>query len=417
MRRAAGQYNYQTIKACRRKVVLTAPYGDILSPGFVRHKRYPNKESCFWVIKAPKDMIIRLIPLRVDIACDDSLDIYELTRSRKRKLLDSICGRHITVADDQDAAVIHSTTNTIIVRFRSNRKSRALGFKLHYSAIVPCGRPFYQPNVWPVVGPRTPHKPWTSKKKRRTKRPKRSFVARVLAKNRQHVIGGTEAQRHSWPWLVAIVCDWAYLCSGTIIHKHWILTAAHCVAAFKTDQVRLDIGKHSVSNFTLNSTISEIILHPSPNMSDLALLRLSKDLEFNHIVSPACLPRSNLRPGTMGFITGWGMTKTEHPSSVLRQAAIPVVRPNVCKRSDWLGDLVKGKVFCAGYADGGVDSCYGDSGGPFMTKSSDVWCVNGVVSFGVEGDCAQPRKPGVYTKVADSLEWIQQTTNDSIEIG
>ncbi len=46
-----------------------------------------------------------------------------------------------------------------------------------------------------------------------------------------------------------------------------------------------------------------------------------------------------------------------------------------------------------------------------MTKSSDVWCVNGVVSFGVEGDCAQPRKPGVYTKVADSLEWIQQTTN------
>jgi len=98
---------------------------------------------------------------------------------------------------------------------------------LHVS--VPCGRPFYQPNVWPVVGPRTPHKPWTSKKKRRTKRPKRSFVARVLAKNRQHVIGGTEAQRHSWPWLVAIVCDWAYLCSGTIIHKHWILTAAHCV--------------------------------------------------------------------------------------------------------------------------------------------------------------------------------------------
>ena len=46
-----------------------------------------------------------------------------------------------------------------------------------------------------------------------------------------------------------------------------------------------------------------------------------------------------------------------------------------------------------------------------MTKSSNVWCVNGVVSFGVEGDCAQPKKPGVYTKVADNLEWIQATTN------
>lgn len=48
----------------------------------------------------------------------------------------------------------------------------------------------------------------------------------------------------------------------------------------------------------------------------------------------------------------------EHPSSLLRQAAMPVVRKDVCKRQDWLGDLVKGNVMCVGYADGGVDSCY-----------------------------------------------------------
>ncbi|KAI0230838.1 Transmembrane protease serine 3 [Lamellibrachia satsuma] len=104
----------------------------------------------------------------------------------------------------------------------------------------------------------------------------------------------------------------------------------------------------------------------------------------------------------------------EHPSSLLRQAAMPVVRKDVCKRQDWLGDLVKGNVMCVGYADGGVDSCYGDSGGPFVSKGSGVWSVYGVVSYGVQGDCAQPKKPGVYTRVADYLEWIQRSTNGEV---
>ena len=46
-----------------------------------------------------------------------------------------------------------------------------------------------------------------------------------------------------------------------------------------------------------------------------------------------------------------------------------------------------------------------------MSKGSGVWSVYGVVSYGVQGDCAQPKKPGVYTRVADYLEWIQRSTN------
>ena len=46
-----------------------------------------------------------------------------------------------------------------------------------------------------------------------------------------------------------------------------------------------------------------------------------------------------------------------------------------------------------------------------MAKGSGVWTIYGVVSFGVPGDCAQPKKPGVYMKVAEYLEWIQSSTN------
>ena len=48
----------------------------------------------------------------------------------------------------------------------------------------------------------------------------------------------------------------------------------------------------------------------------------------------------------------------EAPSSSLRQAAIPVIKSSICQRRDWLGDLVKDNMMCAGYADGGVDTCY-----------------------------------------------------------
>ena len=79
--------------------------------------------------------IIRLVPLQVDIDCDDTLNIYEKKNGRKKKLIESMCGRHVTATDDQEASVIRTTTNVMIIEFISGTKGRAFGFKLHYSSI------------------------------------------------------------------------------------------------------------------------------------------------------------------------------------------------------------------------------------------------------------------------------------------
>ncbi len=65
-----------------------------------------------------------------------------------------------------------------------------------------------------------------------------------------------------------------------------------------------------------------------------------------------------------------------------------------------------GGMFCAGYLEGGVDTCQGDSGGGLICQVRGRQTVMGLVSWGV--GCGEPNKPGVYTKVADYVEWIYE---------
>ena len=65
---------------------------------------------------------------------------------------------------------------------------------------------------------------------------------------------------------------------------------------------------------------------------------------------------------------------------------------------------------CAGYDNGKVDTCTGDSGGPLIcrTNLNDPYSftLTGVVSWGFE--CAQVGTPGVYTRVSSYLDWIKE---------
>ena len=43
-------------------------------------------------------------------------------------------------------------------------------------------------------------------------------------------MGGTQAQKDSWPWQAMLASTGgSQFCGGSLIHEQWVLTASHCV--------------------------------------------------------------------------------------------------------------------------------------------------------------------------------------------
>lgn len=63
-------------------------------------------------------------------------------------------------------------------------------------------------------------------------------------------------------------------------------------------------------------------------------------------------------------------------------------------------------MICAGWKEGGRDSCKADSGDPLI--QTDNKQLIGVVSFGY--GCAEPDAPGVYGRVTFVRDWIKTVT-------
>ena len=90
---------------------------------------------------------------------------------------------------------------------------------------------------------------------------------------------------------------------------------------------------------------------------------------------------------------------------------LPVVEQAECEESYASRSLtynITHNLFCAGFYEGGRDTCLGDSGGAFVMQDErqQGWAVFGLVSWGGPEDCGSQRVYGVYTRVSNYITWI-----------
>jgi len=245
--------------------------------------------------------------------------------------------------------------------------------------------------------------------------------------SRTRIIGGGDADE--WPWMVLIKYEHHndVFCGGSLIYPDWILTAAHCVDGFSSNAPPLTPNEMSVIVGLHNRTrideegeqleISRVIQHPqwkSSNKSspfDIALLQLKTPSTQPPIVLPL---NSATEVGEETIAIGWGNLTTETNSPVadiLQEVELPLVSNETCQTA-YINDYeIIDSMLCAGYAEGGKDTCFNDSGGPLMVFKDNQWLQVGITSYGGKHNgprCAGPDAYGVYTRVSAFIDFITQ---------
>ncbi|XP_075045727.1 transmembrane protease serine 5 [Mixophyes fleayi] len=238
------------------------------------------------------------------------------------------------------------------------------------------------------------------------------------------IIGGSDVALGRWPWQVSLSLNNRHVCGGSIVAHQWIITAAHCVHNYRSPQlsswsVLSGIVSHSPMRQKA-SAVEKIIYHQKyddrTHDYDIALMKLEKPLNYSDSIRPVCLPQydQDLPAGSECWISGWGHTQPDntHMPRSLKEAMVPLISTKKCNSSCIYNGDITPRMLCAGYLDGKVDACQGDSGGPLVCQTDYTWRLVGVVSWGM--GCAEPNRPGVYTKIASFLDWIHGIIEHSL---
>ena len=148
---------------------------------------------------------------------------------------------------------------------------------------------------------------------------------------------------------------------------------------------------------------------PSNIDYDYSILELATEIEFDETKQPINLPEpdESVDDGTLLDVSGWGNTQNSLESNkILRQAVVPKVNQSDCDEAYVMYGGITDRMICAGYEEGGKDACQGDSGGPLSINNTLV----GVVSWGF--GCAKPNYPGVYSRVAAVVDWVNEVIQE-----
>lgn len=162
---------------------------------------------------------------------------------------------------------------------------------------------------------------------------------------------------------------------------------------------------------------------PATGDSDIALVRLREPVTLGPDAVPICLPQQHFAKSELAAVrfhtlSGWGKrtnggnnpqpgTPPAPSSPFLRRLTVPILPNSECTLKS--GFNFTQNMLCAGYMEGNQEACRGDDGSPLVTYYKTTHFLMGVVGWGK--GCPKQGYYGVYTTVANYLDWVEEVMN------
>ncbi|XP_028622210.1 coagulation factor VII isoform X2 [Grammomys surdaster] len=246
------------------------------------------------------------------------------------------------------------------------------------------------------------------------------------------IVGGYVCPKGECPWQAVLKINGLLLCGAVLLDSRWIVTAAHCFDNIRSwVNITVVMGEHDFSEKDGTEQIRRVVQVFMPDKyirgkidHDIALLRFHRPVTFTDYVVPLCLPEKAFSENTLARIrfsrvSGWGQLLDRGATALeLMSIEVPRLLTQDClehAKHTPKTPKITDNMFCAGYMDGTMDACKGDSGGPHATHYHGTWYLTGVVSWG-EG-CAAIGHVGVYTRVSQYTDWLVRLMDSKLRIG
>ena len=180
-------------------------------------------------------------------------------------------------------------------------------------------------------------------------------------------------------------------CTGTLIGKNHVVTAAHCL---KSKPYKIGFGlKGKDSSFK----VLAYKIHPSYSRwrqtFDIGVVTFEGTIDpAKHV--PVALAEAS--EGMEVIVTGYGVTGERRSDS----GTLRTVETTVGRLMDSSKEFMSSRD--------GKGACFGDSGGPVYIKDNGGYKVIGATSRGTSCEAGD----GIYTDVGKHKEWLQQAFSE-----